>query len=111
MTIEEYLEVRKLLENAPPSVKSFLKDICRAAGHEWFKDPNEFANVCTRCEEKVSWMNEDALRRIGQAMASPLRQTLDYSSIKKLIKADSIDVEPGDLPIYDKDIPSEEDKA
>ena len=80
----------------------FSKDICRAVGHEWIKSPVEFADVCSRCEEKKSWMNKDALSKIASAMAAPLKAKLDYGISRKIIKTEKL--EQGDFPIYDKDI-------
>lgn len=55
MTIEEYFMHRAALRTLSAAEKEFLRDICRASDHEWFKDPNEFADVCVRCETKESW--------------------------------------------------------
>jgi hypothetical protein len=108
MTIEEYHKIRVALHNASESEKEFFKNICKAAGHEWFKDPNEFADVCTRCEEKQSWINGQGISRVAAAMVAPLKATLDYSSIaRKLVDVDKIDLGPNELPIYDKDIPEQ----
>ncbi len=103
MTIEEYHKIRAALFNATPEEKEFFRNVCRSAGHEWFKDPNEFADVCTRCEEKKSWMNPSALSKIGSSMVAPLKAKLDYKEIgRKFIETEKL--EQGDLPIYDKDI-------
>jgi hypothetical protein len=104
MTIPEYLAVMDELKKLSPEMKKFLADICVSVGHEIFKDANQFADVCTRCGDMTSWMNQkSSLDKIAAAMTSPLKTKLDYISItKKIVKLDKFDV--GDLPIYDKDI-------
>ena len=98
-------------------MSKFLDDICRAVGHEWEKDPNLFADVCSRCGAMFSWMDKaGSLKKIADAMSLPLKTAMDYKSVIDTLDARTQkgfkeDLIPGDLPVYDEDLPSENPPA
>jgi len=70
VTILEYDCQIQALSKLSPEEKVFLKNICTAVGHEIFKDPRLMADVCVRCGDMTSWLEQpSSLKKISDAMS------------------------------------------